>query len=186
MDVKISSDKYTYYALVIPSVTKFIFCLFKLRSLSKDLADIQNDCNENSIILNKKNYNINEKMGKPMKTVLIWWYGMKFVICQISLTFLLLGSAYKFQEIFNWSDIGKLDVLSFFNFWILFYFSPLKKIFKGTPRDNLRHSVYRNGIDINKALLKMMLFSTRRSQLVCFIRFDIKRDLLIDDIIPAN
>ena len=108
-------------ALVIPSVTKFIFCLFKLRSLSKDLAEIQNDCNENSIILNKKNYNINEKMGKSMKTVLIW-YGIKFVLCQISLTFLLLGSAYKFQEIFNWSDIGKLDVQSFFNFWILFYY----------------------------------------------------------------
>ena len=55
-------------ALVIPSVTKFIFCLFKLRSLSKDLAEIQNDCNENSIILNKKNYNINEKMEKSVKT----------------------------------------------------------------------------------------------------------------------
>ena len=120
LDVGISSEKYTYNELVIPSVTKFIFCLFKLRSLSKDLGEIQNDCNENSIILNKKNYNINEKMRKSMKTVLIW-YGIKFVICQISLTFLLLGSAYKFQEIFNWSDIGKLDVQSFFNFWILFY-----------------------------------------------------------------
>ena len=110
-------------ALVILSIAKFIFCVFKLRSLSKDLAHIQNECNENSIILKNK-YNINEKMGKPMKKVFIW-YGMKFIICQISSTFLLLGSAYKFQEIFNWSDIGTiLDVLSFFKFFILFYCSP--------------------------------------------------------------
>ena len=52
-----------------------------------------------------------------MKTVLIWWYGMKFVICQISLTFLLLGTAYKFQEIFKWSDMG--TYLWFANCWIV-------------------------------------------------------------------
>ena len=109
------TDIFGVAALVILSIAKFIFCLFKLRSLSKDLANIQNDCNENSIIFKKK-YNINEKMGKPMKTVFIW-FGMKNVICQISLTFLLLGTAYKFQEIFKWSDMG--TYLWFANCWIV-------------------------------------------------------------------